>query len=211
MTPVERNTALPRRRFLARLLAGMSGLSVLREPKPAMASPQGYDPYLGEIMIVPYDFPPRGWAFCNGQLLPISQNQALFTILGTTYGGNGVTTFALPNFQGRTPIHRGQGLGLSPRVLGERAGAETHTLNLAELPAHIHVARGSSLPTTADPSSSVVPARNAAGIPAWSAGPFNPMNSGTISFAGSGQPHMNMQPYLTLNYVIAMVGIYPSP
>src|SRR5689334_22642566 len=162
------------------------------------------EPFLGEIKIVSFNFPPRGWAFCNGQLLPINQNQALFSILGTTYGGDGRTTFALPNLQGDTPLHVGNGF-----ALGERGGEEAHTLTTSEIAQHTHPAVGSS--NTADQSS---PANNywaVSGTYTIYAGSANEsMAPQTVTSVGGSQPHQNLSPYLVLNFVIALVGIFPS-
>ena len=203
--------AVPRRRFLGRALALLAGGALLPRRVEAQASTLSSDPFLGEIMIFGGNFPPRGWATCDGQLLPIAQNQALFSLLGTTYGGNGVTTFALPDLRGRVPIHYGQGPGLAPHTLGERGGEESHTLTAAEMPAHTHVGRGSSaVGTSAVPGGNVV-ARNAAQIPQYSASADTSLAPGAIGSAGGGIPHNNMQPYLAVQYVIALVGFYPSP
>lgn len=160
------------------------------------------EPFLGEIKIISWNFPPKGWTFCNGQLLPISQNQALFALLGTTYGGDGRQTFGLPNLQGRIPIHMGNGF-----TLGERAGEQGHTLSISELPQHTHAAMGSS----SDPSSP------AAGANLWCSNPnlYNATANGSMSPAcvttvGGNQPHENMSPYLVLNFIIALQGIFPS-
>jgi microcystin-dependent protein len=174
-------------------------------------------PFLGEIKIISWNFAPRGWAFCNGQFLPINQNQALFSILGTTYGGNGQTTFALPDFRGRAPIHVGQG-----HVLGEKAGAEAHTLTISELPAHNHFAACSSQSgTLALATKPTVPEQPNT----WGLSTQNPYHSGAggglpanatamsptnITNTGGSQPHTNMQPYTVLNFIIALQGIFPS-
>jgi len=161
-------------------------------------------PYLAEIRMVSFNFPPKGWAFCNGQLLPINQNQALFAILGTTYGGNGVTTFALPNLQGRVPIHSGSGF-----VLGQQGGEETHTLNISEIPAHNHTPVGVSTGATATSLSNNVWA-NSPQNPYVSGSPSATLNPASVVMAGSSQPHENRPPYLVINYVIALQGIFPS-
>lgn len=166
------------------------------------------EPFLAEIRIVSFNFAPKGWAFCHGQLLPINQNQALFALLGTTFGGNGQTTFALPDFRGRTPIHTGNG-----HTLGERSGEEAHTLLGTELPAHAHAIAISATTADADsksPGGNIRPAY--AAIETYStSGPTVPLNLQTVTGATGGtQPHNNMQPYLTLNFIIALQGIFPS-
>jgi microcystin-dependent protein len=161
-------------------------------------------PFIAEIRIFGFNFPPRGWALCNGQLLPISQNQALFAILGTTYGGNGVTTFALPNFQGRAPLHVGTGFNL-----GQSTGEETHTLIVSEMPAHTHVPVGSSNgPTQAGPGGGFW-SSNSGNTP-YAAASNSSMAQGAIGTAGGSQPHQNLSPLLVLNICIALVGIFPS-
>ena len=165
------------------------------------------EPFLSEIKIVSFNFPPKGWALCNGQLLPINQNQALFALLGTTYGGNGQTTFALPNLRGQVPIHMGNG-----HTLGEAAGSETVTVNIQQLPTHTHVLQGS---TTQAADSSGPSGSNVFGGSKGSQlyGPganlvaFAPA---TVSSVGGSQPHNNMMPYLVLNFIIALQGIFPS-
>jgi len=161
------------------------------------------DPFIGEIKVISFNFAPNGWAFCNGQLLPISQNQALFSILGTSYGGDGRTTFGLPNFQGRMPIHQGQ--GFNPGQLG---GEVAHTLTVNELPAHNHPAMGAPTANTASPNGTVwAPADGAA---EFAASPNTTMSTGAIANTGGSQPHQNEAPYLVLNFIIALVGIFPS-
>lgn len=166
------------------------------------------EPFLAEIRIVSFTFAPKGWALCNGQLLPINQNQALFSLLGTTYGGNGQTTFALPDFRGRTPIHTGNG-----HTLGEWSGEENHTLLATELPTHAHSVTIKGTTADADlksPGGNAKPAYSALETYAAS-GPTVPFHSQTVSGpTGGGQPHDNMQPFLTLNFVIALQGIFPS-
>lgn len=161
------------------------------------------EPFLGEVKIISWNFPPKGWAFCNGQLLPINQNQALFSVLGTTYGGDGRTTFGLPNLQGRTPVHVGNGISL-----GESGGETAHTLNISELPAHTHVPVGSSnSPSASGPAGNVWATQNS--NPYAGAANSN-MNPATITVTGGNQPHENMSPYLVLNFIIALQGIFPS-
>ena len=159
-------------------------------------------PYLAEIRIFSFNFPPKGWAFCNGQLLPINQNQALFSILGTTYGGDGRQTFALPNLQGRTPVYVGNGISL-----GQLGGETAHTLNISEMPAHNHVPVGSTTPANvADPTGNLWAAGNGAFSPTSNTA----MSPACITNAGGSQPHENMSPYLTLSFCIALQGIFPS-
>jgi microcystin-dependent protein len=162
------------------------------------------EPFLSEIRIFSFGFAPRGWALCNGQLLPINQNQALFSLLGTTYGGDGRVNFALPNFQGRTPIHTGSG-----HTLGERAGEAAHTLIISEMPTHIHTAQGST-----NNGDSVVPTGNVLGAVSnmyGSATNIAALQPATVVNTGGSQPHINMQPYTVLNFCIALQGIFPSP
>ena len=165
------------------------------------------EPFLGEIMIFGGNFPPRGWAACEGQLLSISQNTALFSLLGTTYGGDGRVTFGLPDLRARVPIHQGQGPGLSDRGLGEQLGSDTVTLMTPEMPAHVHSASGGP-----EDGSSSSPATAILGTTpaAYSDSSNATAPAGSVSVAGGGQPHENRQPYLTLNYVIALEGIFPS-
>jgi microcystin-dependent protein len=161
------------------------------------------DPFIGEIKVISFNFPPKGWAFCNGQLLPINQNQALFSILGTMYGGNGQTTFALPNFQSRLPIHQGQGYNV-----GQVGGEASHTLTINEMPAHNHPGMGSGTANGTSPNGTVwAPAD---GSLQFFPSPNTTMSPAAISNAGGSQPHNNEAPYLVLNFIIALVGIFPS-
>jgi microcystin-dependent protein len=160
------------------------------------------EPFLGEIKIVSFDFPPKGWALCNGQLLPINQNQALFSLLGTTYGGDGRVNFALPNLQGRTPAHMGDGL-----VQGEAGGEESHTLTQAEMPQHSHLWQATNgNGTTPIPGNTTLLAAFNNGYNAGG----SPVSPPLLGNAGGSQPHNNMQPYLVLNFIIALQGIFPS-
>ncbi|MCB9436285.1 MAG: phage tail protein [Anaerolineales bacterium] len=163
------------------------------------------EPFLSEIRIVSFSFAPRGWALCNGQLLPINQNQGLFSLLGTTFGGDGRVNFALPDFRGRVPIHVGGGF-----TLGERGGEQSHTLSIAELPTHEHVVNVSSaVSTSADPVGKVL-GRAAADV--YGAGTnLGAMAASSVANTGGSQAHLNMQPFLTLSFVIALQGIFPSP
>jgi microcystin-dependent protein len=158
-------------------------------------------PYLGEIKLIAFNFAPKGWALCNGQTLAIQQNQALFSILGTTYGGNGQTTFALPNLQGRVPVHVGNGI-----VLGEQGGVQAVSLNINQI-GHTHPVKASATATT-NTAAGNFPATSANNV--YGSGVDTTMLPGIVSTAGGSQPHDNMQPYLVLNYVIALQGIFPS-
>lgn len=162
------------------------------------------NPFLGEIRLISFNFAPKGWALCNGQLLLISQNQALFSILGTTYGGNGITTFALPNLQGRVPVHPS-----SQTSLGQSGGEEVHTLVSSEMAAHSHTAMGSD--STAD---QLTPANNYwgsnSGASPYSSNSSVTLSSAAMSTAGGGQAHENRPPFLVLNFAIALQGIFPS-
>jgi len=163
------------------------------------------EPFLSEIRVFSFNFPPKGWALCNGQILPINQNQALFALLGTTYGGDGRVNFALPNLQGRVPVHFGNG-----HTLGERAGEQAHTLSMAELPAHTHTVQASATAGTQNvPANNMVLSQRAAEI---YRAPSNlaPMVAGTLTNLGGSQAHQNMQPFLVLNFCIALQGIFPS-
>jgi len=174
------------------------------------------DPFVAEIRIFPFNFPPKGWAFCDGQLLPLSQNTALFSLLGTTYGGDGKSTFALPDLQGSSPMHTGsgQGPGLSQRFEGEQGGSETITLLLSEIPLHTHTV-GRALDALGDSTTPVNSIWAQAGSLRAAVNSYNPgpptgaMKSDVIQPAGGGLPHNNMQPYLTLNFCIALQGVFP--
>jgi microcystin-dependent protein len=164
------------------------------------------EPFLSEIRIMSFVFAPKGWALCNGQLLPINQNQALFSLLGTTFGGDGRVNFALPDLRGRIPIHVGSG-----HTLGERGGEQAHTLSIAELPEHVHTANASS-----DIGNAFVPTSNllakVQGVDAYApASNLAAMKPTSITNTGGSQAHLNMQPFLILNFCIALQGIFPSP
>jgi len=166
------------------------------------------NPFLGELALVPYNFAPKGWALCNGQLLAINQNQALFAVLGTTYGGNGQTNFALPDLRGRVPVSSGQGPGLENYNVGQTGGVEHVTLAAGQMPAHNHalnVHSGKSLKT--NPSGNLL----ANGAIYTNEASNNVAGAAAVANAGSGQAHENRQPYLTLNWIIALQGVFPSP
>lgn len=179
------------------------------------------EPFLSEIRLFSFNFAPKGWALCNGQFLPINQNQALFSLLGTTYGGNGQTTFALPDLRARVPMHFGNG-----HTLGERAGAEAHTLTQQEMPTHVHLGRAQTEQVPADfgpqdPAGKVLAGAsvalqggNQAAVQFYSSQTQSPnlvaMHPQAVSTAGGSQAHNNMKPYLTLNFCIALQGIFPS-
>lgn len=168
------------------------------------------EPFLGEIRILPFDFAPDGWALCNGQLMPISQNSALYSLLGVTYGGNGTSNFALPNLQGRAPMHPGSGAGLSPRTLGEAGGNASVTLTASMLPLHTHQQMQSGgTATVATPDSSTTFARSSAQMYAGGS-PNATAIAQALQPAGGNQPHNNLQPYQAMNFCIALQGIYPS-
>lgn len=168
------------------------------------------DPFVAEIRMFTFNFAPRGWAFCDGRTLPISQNTALFSLLGTTYGGDGKSTFGLPNLQGSAPVFWGQGPGLTLRDIGETSGSEAVTLLVSEMPAHSHgIGVG-----TGNPAESNTPLNNVLSVtnrPVFSAAsaPGGTMSPNTLGNTGGSQPHNNMQPYLTVNFCIAMQGIFP--
>ena len=166
--------------------------------------------FLGEIRLFGFNFAPVGWAFCNGQLLPISENQALFALLGTIFGGNGTTTFALPNLQSRVPIHFGQGPGLTPYVMGESAGTETITLTSQQMPQHNHTVNVVGSGGNSDTPKGNVLAKASSPNYSTSAPDGSTMNPSTISFAGKSQPFSIIQPYLAVNFCIALQGIFPS-
>lgn len=176
------------------------------------------EPFIGEIRIFAGNFAPRGWAFCDGQLLPIAQNTALFSIVGTTYGGDGRTTLGLPNLQGRTPVHAGTGPGLTNRRLGQQGGVQDVTLTQAQMPAHTHAtaaAAGNLVattnpPNTADPRGNWLAAADVFGSDPPNVDMSTDLFGDDISATGGGQAHTNMPPYLALNFIIALQGLFPS-
>jgi len=161
------------------------------------------EPFLAEIRLMSFVFPPRGWALCNGQLLPINQNQALFALLGTTFGGDGRVNFALPDLRGRAPIHMGSG-----HTLGERGGEQAHTLSIAEAPTHTHIAQGSTnVGDAVNPTNAVLAA---ASNVYRTADNLTSLGAASVTNVGGSQAHLNMQPFLTLSFCIALQGIFPS-
>lgn len=162
------------------------------------------EPFLSEIRLMSFVFPPKGWALCNGQLLPINQNQGLFSLLGTTFGGDGRVNFALPDLRGRTPIHVGSG-----HTLGERGGEQAHTLSTAELPTHTHVAMAS--PTNGNVAPPLNNVLAGAANTYRTADSLIALNATSVTNVGGSQAHLNMQPFLTLSFSIALQGIFPSP
>ncbi|MBZ4024117.1 phage tail protein [Rhodobacter sp. TJ_12] len=170
------------------------------------------EPFIAEIRIFAGNFAPRGWAFCDGQLLPIAENTALFSLIGTTYGGDGRTTTGLPNMQGRAPMHPGRGPGLTARRLGERDGIETVTLSEAQMPSHTHGLRATGARGTEENPGNTTSVAATFPVAAFSSGESSSvyMDSETLSGTGGSQSHNNMQPYLALNFIIALVGLYPS-
>jgi microcystin-dependent protein len=164
------------------------------------------EPFLAEIRLMSFVFPPKGWALCDGQLLPINQNQALFALLGTTFGGNGTVNFALPDLRGRVPIHVGNG-----HTLGERAGEQAHTLSISEIPQHLHThSATAAVATTNTPSASVMLAQSTGSPQYTSASNLVAMAPNALANVGGSQAHLNMQPFLTLSFCIALQGIFPS-
>jgi microcystin-dependent protein len=171
------------------------------------------DPFLGEIRIFGGNFAPRGWALCNGQILPIVQNTALFSLLGTQFGGNGTSNFALPNLQGSVPVGQGNGAGLTPRVIGETGGEQDVTLLQATMASHSHQMSGVATPASSlTPGPTMALAEPPAVVPIYqtSLGSSATLNAGAVTPSGGSQPHNNLQPFLVLNFIIALQGIYPA-
>ncbi|HEY3484368.1 MAG TPA: tail fiber protein [Ilumatobacteraceae bacterium] len=166
------------------------------------------DQYIGEIRMFAGNFAPTGWALCNGQLLPISQNTALFSLLGTSYGGDGKSTFALPNLQDSSPMHQGQGPGLTDRFVGETAGSSSVTLIESEIPSHSHTVSGSSNDTNAQSPANAAPGASE-GTPLYRGDQNTAMHPNALAVAGGSQPHNNRQPFLTVTFIIALGGIFP--
>lgn len=168
------------------------------------------EPFIGQIIMFAGNFAPHGWAFCDGQLLPIAQNTALFSILGTTYGGDGATTFALPDLRGRVPIHPGNGPGLSPYQLGQKGGAESVTLTTQNLPSHTHSFVASTAQASSREPAGMVPAATEQENSYHDATNLSPMSGSAIQPTGNGVAHSNIQPFGCVNYIIALQGVFPS-
>lgn len=199
------SSAIQRRHFLARMLGFITGSAWLGS-KAGVRDAAAQDlPYLGEIRMFAGDFAPQNWALCDGQLLSIAQYDALFSLIGTTYGGDGQVTFALPDLRGRAPVHIGPA-----NQLGVSAGQETVTLQSAQIPAHSHALMGSSGVGDADNPSGRVPARNAVGAPHYHGGMDTTLASNALTLSGSSMPHNNMMPSLCVNFIICLEGVFPS-
>lgn len=172
-------------------------------------TPKMSQPYVGEIRMFGGNFAPAGWEFCNGQLISISENETLFNLIGTTYGGDGQSTFGLPDLRGRLPIHMGQGPGLSPHTIGEMSGTENVTLTQNQIPSHTHTPLANSASSSDSPSGNVWAAASGAAPYGAAPGPLQ-MNPAMIGAAGGSQPHDNLHPYLAVSFIISLFGIYPS-
>jgi microcystin-dependent protein len=168
------------------------------------------EPFLGEIRMFAGNFAPQGWAFCDGQFLPISENDALFALMGTTYGGDGQTTFRLPDLRGRFPMHQGSGPGLNTRVMGESGGTESETLTVQQIPNHSHLARAAAGGNKLTPGGNFWSTDPGGNTAAYTDSSNNVMAPGAIALAGGSQPHGNVQPFLCVNFIIALFGIFPS-
>lgn len=201
--------AIQRRHFLARALGLLTGGAWLGKQLVAPREAEAGQPYIGEIRMFAGNFAPAGWAFCSGQLMPISENEALFALIGTTYGGDGQNTFALPDLRGRAPVHQGTGAGMTV-ALGEMAGVESVTLLTAQMPAHSHALQGSStLGGTNDPTGRV-PSRNPLGWPHYGGSIDTTLAANELVNTGGTQPHNNMMPSLGINFIISLFGVFPS-
>jgi len=195
---------------LKAVVRGMAMTILLGAPSAALAAAE---PFVGEIMMFGGNFCPRGWTNADGQLLPVNQNEALFSLYGTMYGGDGRTTFGLPDLRGRVPLHVGQGTGLTQRRQGQKGGAERHTLNIREIPPHQHALNATKVGAKQQsPTGNVLASQNRKSriYAPFDANAQTPMHVTAIGKAGSGQPHNNLQPYLTLRFCVAVQGIYPS-
>ena len=205
--------AVERKDFLARSLAALAGLALLGVPRPARAATAATVPpaFIGEVRVFCGNFSPAGWLACDGQLVSIATYPDLFNIIGTLYGGDGVTTFATPDLRGRVPLQPGLGTGLTNRSLAESGGVEAHALVTSELPSHTHALRASSANGSSDAASGFVLASTAAAIPEFGSTANVDLGAGAVGNSGGGAAHNNMRQYLTLNYIIAFQGDFPSP
>ena len=167
--------------------------------------------FVGQIRMFAGNFAPAGWMFCEGQVLPIAEYETLFNLIGTTYGGDGISTFALPDLRGRVIVGPGQGSGLSNYTLGQQGGSETVTLTTNQIPQHAHTALADSLPGSSDSPANLLPARYPDAVPVYGANTSGQMNVGGVLPSGGGQPHNNVKPYLAIRYIISLFGIYPTP
>jgi microcystin-dependent protein len=167
-------------------------------------------PFVGEIRMFAGNYAPQGWAFCDGQLLPVSENDALFSLFGTIYGGDGLTTFGLPDLRGRLPIHAGTGPGLSPRTLGAKAGAESVTLTVNELPGHTHPMEGAGRVGSSPNPGGSLPGTTTVFDPYISESPATALNTGVVTSVGGSQSHANVMPFLCVHFIVALFGVYPS-
>lgn len=202
-----------RRNFLKRAVTFLAGgAAVMMGAKRASADVQGGDPWLGEIAMVGFNFPPRGWALCNGQLLQIADNTALFSLLGTMYGGDGRVTFGLPDLRGRFPMHWGSGPGLTQRRMGDKSGTESVVMTAGQMPAHNHALVGQSSNGTSDLPTGNMLARDPAGTPGYGDGAADRvgMHASSIGNTGGSQAQTNMPPFLVINFVICTNGTFPS-
>lgn len=206
----EASLANPRRRFLGAIAAALGVGALAGRPRAARAAANASQPYIGEIMLWAGYFAPVGWFFCDGSLQPIAIYDTLFSLIGTTYGGDGQVTFGMPDLRGRVPLHFGTSTLGSTYSLGQRSGSESTTLLTTQIPAHTHAAACAAIAGTSDSPGGLVPARNGAGNLAYGAGSAASLGAAHISPAGSTVPHENRMPILTLNFCIAYEGVYPS-
>lgn len=200
--------SLPRRNFLGRLAAGLAGGAWLLQPRASRAAVQTSFPFLGEIRLFAGNTPPYGWFFCEGQLIAIASYDALYQLIGTTYGGDGTSTFGMPDLRGRAPMHVGPGF-----ALGQRGGVEQVTLTASQMPSHTHAAGASSGFGTTDDPTGMVPARNAAGTPQYAAASDTTLSGASMQTTGGSTAHENMQPYLAIRFIICngdAGAIFPS-
>ncbi|SDY20589.1 phage tail protein [Hymenobacter psychrophilus] len=205
-------SAAGRRSLLQRFQRWLRPGAVARPQALVSMRPNGGQPYVGEIAIFAGNFPPSGWMFCDGSLLPISENETLFQLIGTTYGGDGQESFALPDLRGRAPLHQGNN-GTSSYTLAQQGGVESVTLTVAQIPAHTHTPAASTAPGTSASPIGTVPADSGSGSAQYTQATTNLVTqpAQTLGPVGGNQPHDNMQPYLAVNYIISLFGIFPSP